>query len=80
MAVAALLLTSRWRKLALFGGIALIVGIELGARELVFGCVFTIIVLIFYEGRNALALWPAFAVIQIVSVASRLLFPQLRFN
>ncbi len=80
MGAAILLLFPKWRKLALFAGIALVLGIEVAARELVFGCVFTILLLIFYQGRNAIALWPAFAAVQILSVASRLLFPDLRFN
>jgi hypothetical protein len=80
MGVAILLVFSRWRKLALFAGIFLVGGIELGARELVFGALFTILLLVFYSGRNALALWPAFAAVQILSVSSRLLWPDLRFN
>ena len=78
--VAVLLLFTRWRKFAIFLGIALVGGIELGARELVFGCLFTVLILLFYSGRNALVLWPAFALIQLASVTSRLIFPDLRFN
>lgn len=80
MGAAILLLFPKWRKLALFAGILLVGGIELGARELVFGCLFTILLLTFYQGRNAIALWPAFAAVQILSVATRLLLPDLRFN
>ncbi len=80
MGVAILLLFSRWRKFAIFAAIFLVAGIELGARELVFGALFTILLLIFYSGRNALVLWPAFAMVQILSVLTRLLFPDLRFN
>jgi hypothetical protein len=80
MGVAVLLGFSKWRQVALFAGIFLVAGIELGARELVFGALFTMLLLVFYPNRNALALWPAFAVVQILSVCSRLLYPDLRFN
>ena len=80
MGVAVLLVFSKWRKLAIFAGILLVSGIELGARELVFGCLFTLLLLIFYPGRNAIALWPAFVVVQLLSVLTRLVSPDLRFN
>ena len=80
MAVAILLLVPRWRKFALFGGILLVAGIEFGAREMVFGAFFTILLLFFYPGRNAIALWPIFAAVQAASVATRLMIPELRFN
>jgi len=80
MGVAVLLLFSKWRKWALFAGIFLVGGIELGARELVFGCLFTVLLLIFYPGRNAVVLWPAFATVQILSVVTRLVWPEMKFN
>jgi hypothetical protein len=80
MGVAVLLVFSRWRKVALFAGIFIVGGIELGARELVFGALFSVLLLVFYSGRNAIAVWPAFAAVQILSVLSRLLLPDLRFN
>ena len=80
MAVGILLFFPKLRNAALLMGIALVGGIEVGARELVFGCLFTLLLLNFHQGRNAIVLWPLFAAIQMLSVASRLLWPDLRFN
>jgi hypothetical protein len=80
MTVAILLFFPKLRNRALLLGIALVAGIEIGARELVFGCLFTLLLLVFHQGRNAIVLWPLFSAIQLMSVASRLIWPELRFN
>jgi hypothetical protein len=80
MMVGILLFFPKFRNLTLVIALALVAGIEVGAREIVFGCLFTILILNFYQGRNAVALWPLFAAIQLVSVAIRLTWPELRFN
>ena len=80
MMVGILLFFPKFRNLALVIAIGLVAGIEVGARELVFGCLFTLLILNFHQGRNAIAVWPVFAAIQLLSVAIRLVMPDLRFN
>jgi len=80
MGLAILLLVPKLRKLALWGALALLLGIELGAREVIFGCLFSFLLLMFYEGRKAYALWPVLAGLQLLAMLSLYLLPGLRLN
>jgi hypothetical protein len=75
-----LLLFKKTRKFAVAAAIALIVSIELGARELIFGCLFGALLAGFYPRKNALAIWPVLAGIQLLAMFAFHLFPQLRLN
>lgn len=80
MGLAALLLVSRTRKFAVWGALALLLGIELGAREVVFGCLFSFLVLMFHESRRSYALWPALAAVQVLAMLADHLLPGLGLN
>ncbi len=79
-ALPALLLWSPTRHIAFFAALLLIVGIELGARELVFGGLFTTLLLLFLPGRNGLVLWPLLSAVQLFAVIAALWFPQWGIN
>jgi hypothetical protein len=80
MAVGVLLLYKPTRRFAVWAAVALIAGIELGARELIFGSLFTYLVLMFYEGRRTFALWPVLGGIQILAMLAYHFLPGLRLN
>lgn len=70
----------RTRRFALFGALGLLIGIELGAREIVFGGLFTALLLLFFPGRNALRYWPALSVLQIGALIASTLEPGWGLN
>ena len=80
MSLGPLLLFKKTRKFAVAAAIALIVSIELGARELIFGCLFGALLAGFYPRKNALAIWPVLAGVQLLAMFAFHLFPQLRLN
>jgi len=49
---ATVLLFKKTRKFAVAAAIAVIVSIELGARELIFGCLFGALLAVFYPRKN----------------------------
>lgn len=80
MGIAILLIVPSTRRVAVFAAFALIASIELGAREAIFGFLFTSLILAFYPGRNGLALWPGLATLQLAAMLAFHFLPALRLN
>jgi hypothetical protein len=80
MGLAVLLIVSKRRRFAVWAAFAMILSIELGAREMVFGCLFATLILAFYERKNALVWWPVLAGLQVLSMLATHFLPALRLN
>lgn len=80
MGIALLLIPLRTRMFAVVAGLGLILSIELGARELIFGCLFASMVISFVPRKNALAIWPGLAALSLASMLAFHLMPELRLN
>jgi hypothetical protein len=81
LVIPALLLHRRTRSFATTAALLFLVGIESGARELFFGCLFVNLVLLFYDADVNRRLLPVFGVLLGLLVALRLwLLPGWGFN
>ena len=77
----AFLLWKRTRTAAVLAAIAFTFAIELGAREIMFGALFLNLLLLFFEPPINRRLLPAFALLYVVLIASRIgLLPRMVFN
>lgn len=79
MILPVLLLVRRTRWIALAGSMMLIVAIEFGAREFIFGAMFAGLLLLFAERDPNRRLLPAFAALFVLLLILRLLVPELEF-
>lgn len=80
MGIAIALMIPRTRKIGVWGGLALVVGIELGAREIIFGSLFAFLILMFLEGQRVRFIWPVLALMQILGVLAYQLRPEWGLN
>lgn len=75
-----LLVPGRTRIIAIFGAFGLILGIELGAREIVFGCLFTVLIFQFASEQINRLIFPVLVGVLFLGVCLARTFPQWGLN